>query len=279
MHNIHNLEQRWLRYKIKSYMPLIIIVVFSVILIVTLYLILSSKKTSDLDTKDELKKEKQTKEKVLKEKNTTKSEKTKVEKSDTTKKPADKIHDVVSKNVDRLENNEKIILTPSFDFMKKLRTESIHSYDMQDTDRSHSEQNSDTIEQEQNSDTIEQEQENTHSTDEKKQKAQISISRKEDRNDLKDVIKRFKKNNNPALSLFIAKKYYKFGDYEKAYNYSLMTNEINNDIEESWIIFAKSLVKLNKREKAIKTLTRYVNHSGSGNAKVLLDNIKSGKFK
>ena len=94
-----------------------------------------------------------------------------------------------------------------------------------------------------------------------------------------DVIKRFKKNNNPALSLFIAKKYYELENYDQSYNYALITNEINDNIDSSWIIFAKSLVKLNKREEAIKTLNKYIQHSHSNQAKILLDEIKSGKFK
>jgi len=64
-----------------------------------------------------------------------------------------------------------------------------------------------------------------------------------------------------------------------SYNYSLITNELNNNIEASWIIFTKSLVKLNKKEMAVKTLQQYVEHSQSNQAKLLLDEITSGKFK
>lgn len=113
-----------------------------------------------------------------------------------------------------------------------------------------------------------------------KQEAQnsINIKRKND-DDLRDVIKRFNNNHNPALSLFIAKKYYQAEDYKNAYDYALATNEINNNIEESWIIFSKSLVKLGKKEMAVETLKRYVDHSHSSQAKQLLEEILSGKFK
>ncbi len=272
MHNIHNLEQRWLRYKIKSYMPSIIISIFSIVLMVTLYLIFDSKKNAETQLASENIK----KEELLKEENTTKDTivKTKEEKI---KKIKEK-QETISKNTEEIQDStkEKIILTPSLDFMKKLRTNSMHSYDMQNTEDTYEKLDTSTIEETQEEIIVE---EHIDNYSENKQKPQINISKKEDRKDLQDVIIRFKKNNNPALSLFVAKKYYKLGDYKKAYNYSLITNEINNDIEQSWLIFAKSLVKLNKRKKAIETLTRYVNHSGSGNAKVLLDNIKSGKFK
>jgi tetratricopeptide (TPR) repeat protein len=109
-------------------------------------------------------------------------------------------------------------------------------------------------------------------------KSEINIKRKND-DDIRDVINRFNTNHNPALSLFVAKKYYQNGDYEQAYNYALMTNEINNNIEESWIIFSKSLVKMNKKDEAQETLKKYIAHSHSSQAKQLLDEIGSGKFK
>ncbi|MDQ1244960.1 MAG: hypothetical protein QG565_1301 [Campylobacterota bacterium] len=97
--------------------------------------------------------------------------------------------------------------------------------------------------------------------------------------DIAHVIKRFNVNHNPALSLFVAKKYYQLGDYEQAYNYALITNDINNNIEESWLIFSKSLVKINKKEMAIETLKKYISHSHSSQARQLLDEIQAGKFK
>jgi two-component SAPR family response regulator len=96
---------------------------------------------------------------------------------------------------------------------------------------------------------------------------------------MEGIIKRFKKNNSPALSLFIAKKYYEAEDYHNAYNYALITNNINREIESSWIIFSKSLVKLGKKELAIKTLQEYTGQSKSRSAKILLDEIQTGKFK
>ncbi|MDD2652352.1 MAG: CDC27 family protein [Sulfurimonas sp.] len=109
-------------------------------------------------------------------------------------------------------------------------------------------------------------------------KGSISISRRDEQKDIADVIKRFNVNHNPALSLFVAKKYYQLGDYEQAYNYALATNDINKNIEESWILFAKSLVKLNKKEMAVETLKKYISHSNSPQAKQLLEEIKVGKF-
>lgn len=106
----------------------------------------------------------------------------------------------------------------------------------------------------------------------------ISIKRQNTHEDIQHVIQRFKKSNNPALSLFAAKKYYELGNYNQAYNYALITNELNNDIEGSWIIFIKSLVKLGKKEKAIEILKKYISNSHSQRATILLDNIRLGKI-
>ena len=97
--------------------------------------------------------------------------------------------------------------------------------------------------------------------------------------ELNSVINRFEKLRNPALSLFIAKKYYAQGNYHEAYNYALETNRLNPEIEESILIFSRSLVKLGKKEEAITTLKAYLNKANSTEASVLLDKIEKGTFK
>ncbi|GEM_PF-1791140 len=104
------------------------------------------------------------------------------------------------------------------------------------------------------------------------------IQRENDMKDIQDVIARFKKNKNPALSLFVARRYYAIGNYQQAYNYALITNEIDSSIEDSWLIFAKSLYKLDQKEMAIKTLKTYYEESGSVKAKITLDRMQSGEF-
>ncbi len=106
----------------------------------------------------------------------------------------------------------------------------------------------------------------------------LTIQRESDMKDIQDVIARFKKNKNPALSLFVAKRYYAIGNYQKAYNYALITNELDSDIEDSWLIFAKSLYKLDQKEMAIKTLRTYQSESGSVKARITLEQMESGTF-
>ncbi|WP_345970860.1 hypothetical protein WCX72_03220 [Sulfurimonas sp. HSL1-6] len=105
---------------------------------------------------------------------------------------------------------------------------------------------------------------------------EMTILRDDDMKDIQDVIARFKKSKNPILSLFVAKRYYNIGNYQQAYNYALITNELDSTIEDSWLIFAKSLYKMDQKEMAIKTLKSYIQESSSVKAKITLDQMEKG---
>jgi hypothetical protein len=108
-----------------------------------------------------------------------------------------------------------------------------------------------------------------------KEDRSISIDTHEDAQDIIDVLERFKKNKKPALSLFAAKRYYALEQYTNAYNYALITNELDSTIEESWLIAAKSLVKMQKKDDAIRLLNTFIKSSHSMRAKMLLDQINN----
>ena len=105
------------------------------------------------------------------------------------------------------------------------------------------------------------------------------IQHENDMDDIQDVVARFKKNKNPALSLFIAKSYYRIGNYKMAYNYALITNELDSHIEDSWVIFSKSLYKMGQKSMAVKTLNAYIKESGSVKAKIALDQMEKGTLR
>ncbi|MBV5321876.1 MAG: hypothetical protein JZU62_09320 [Sulfuricurvum sp.] len=106
-----------------------------------------------------------------------------------------------------------------------------------------------------------------------------SLNRNESKLDIESVERRFKDSSNPSLGLFIARYHYDHGNYSEAYNFALKINSINNKIDESWIIFSKSLVKLGNVEQAKKTLRFYISESNSESARSLLDSIERGTFK
>jgi len=107
---------------------------------------------------------------------------------------------------------------------------------------------------------------------------QIHIQKQTTDDDINIILKRFSTNKSPELSLFLAKKYYKQENYKQAYKYAFITNELDSKIEDSWIIFIKSMIKLDRKDKAIKTLKKYISHSNSTKAKKLFNDIYLGKF-
>ena len=98
------------------------------------------------------------------------------------------------------------------------------------------------------------------------------------KDELRSVIKRFNKTQKPALSLFIAKKYYEKGNYKESYNYAKATYKLNPNIEDGVLLYSKSLVKLGHRDKAVSKLKPYIKKSGSIKAKILLNEIQKGNF-
>jgi predicted negative regulator of RcsB-dependent stress response len=85
---------------------------------------------------------------------------------------------------------------------------------------------------------------------------------------------RFKETQDPQDSLYLAKYYYKKGNYQKAETWAVNTNNIDGDIEDSWIIFAKARAKQGHRVDAIKVLQSYYDETNSAKAKEVLDKLR-----
>lgn len=275
MLNIHELERRWLRYKIKSYIPLVLSILASVSIIALffIYMPLSDQKgiIPNVPIENKI--------------NTVSKSQTEVI---VQQKPVDELHQApielnIADNTQeqmRVETKEEksvLVLKPSLHFMDNI-ADGLPAFieeemPLQEPITSSVQNN--------NTSTILDDEEDSDSTDssEDVNENRLNITSNKSDSDLKDVIRRFKKNKNPALSLFIAKRYYAAGEYQKSYNYALMTNEIDKNIEESWIIFSKSLVKLGQHELAMNTLKSYLKTNKSTAADVLLRKIESGTFK
>lgn len=106
-----------------------------------------------------------------------------------------------------------------------------------------------------------------------------SIKREDAPFDIHELEERFKNNSNPNLGLYIARYHYDHANYSEAYNYALKTNALNATLDESWLIFAKSLVKLGKTDQAKKTLQLYISNSNSENAKNFLETLNKESSK
>jgi len=107
-------------------------------------------------------------------------------------------------------------------------------------------------------------------------KFQIEVVEINNKDAYKEVEKRFRLGHDVDDSLFLAKAYYLKGQYKKAEYWALQTNKINENIEESWLIFAKAKVKRGQKNEAMRILEAFINRSDSSEAKVLLEKIKKG---
>jgi tetratricopeptide (TPR) repeat protein len=90
----------------------------------------------------------------------------------------------------------------------------------------------------------------------------------------KEIESRFSFAPDPDDALFLARIYYKNGNYRKAAHWALETNKLNGNIEESWLIFARAKAKIGQKNEAIRVLSKYEKKSNSTEAKKLLKQLK-----
>ena len=94
----------------------------------------------------------------------------------------------------------------------------------------------------------------------------------------KDVEKRFMQSHEIEDALFLARSYYKKGDYKKSENWALEANKLDEGSEESLFIFVKSKVKLGSKNEAVSILKGYINMTDSQEGKKLLYKIENNKL-
>jgi len=257
MLNITDLEKRWFKYKIKSFMPYIVLLSLLIIIVISYFLFaLSTEEKKDANSS--------LKNNVIKKQTIP----VKKRQTITANKHSSKQKDV---HISTDNNRSTRVLSPSMDFMTTFTQKPLYMQKQRQTPQYR------TISQ--------KKKKNVKKSPHKQKKVEviavphITIIKQNTAHDIKNILSRFQKDKNPALSLFLAKKYYELKDYEKASQYALITNQLNSNIEDSWIIFAKTLVKTHHKQKAINVLTKYIRSSHSTNAALLLHSIRTGEFK
>ena len=95
----------------------------------------------------------------------------------------------------------------------------------------------------------------------------------------KDQVKEaivIKSKNLPSYDVCIklAKEYYEKGDYKQALKWAKNANIQNNKNAGSWIITAKTLYKMGKKDEAIKLLEIYYSYTKNEKIKSLIKNMK-----
>ncbi len=296
MIDVRELERRWLRYKIKKYLPFLILFISVLCIFVIAVKIDFSHKNKEpkvaLNDKQTIKKNVAAVPlKKTKELNATAYQSKQYSNDVTSSQSSTAIKTSISekpikasqKNVTtaNLSKSPLQVLKPSLEFLRKMKDNSVvPENESPFIERSSSPYTHSNISSTVNTASTQTENNSLENPKVHRQPAKIKIKiSRTTKKDLQAITKRFKKSNNPVLGVFLAKKYYEMGDYRKAYNYAYITNQIDSTIEDSWIIFAKSLVKLGQKERAVQTLKAYIKTSQSSKAQLLLDNIQTGKFR
>jgi len=88
---------------------------------------------------------------------------------------------------------------------------------------------------------------------------------------------RFEKSHNIIFALMLAEEYYILKNYQDSNKWSIIANTIDADNEKSWILFAKSKLKLGQKQDAISALEAYLKNNKSKAAQSLRTQIMSGE--
>jgi hypothetical protein len=251
MLDIKNLEQRWLKYKLKSFFPYIIasLVLFTLLIGVSLWF--GSEKPNNHPS---------------------------------TEKPSKDVTPPVNKTLPIADSNQKTTLEPSMEFVQSFQNAPL----LEEKSVAKIPTKNKPLESITKLPTPPKtltmpEYTPPPSIIASDTKAPVShnstVLINESKLDIDDLQRRFKEGSNANLGLFITRYYYNQGNYVEAYNYALKTNTLNNRLDENWILFSKSLVKLGKADQAKKTLQVYISQSNSEAAQALLDSIEKGNFK
>ncbi|MDR0762337.1 MAG: hypothetical protein LBF13_04740 [Campylobacteraceae bacterium] len=97
---------------------------------------------------------------------------------------------------------------------------------------------------------------------------------------IEELIKKFEASNNMVFATMISEEYFERKNYKKSLEWALRANEIDSQNELSWIMFAKSQVRLGKIDDAIRALEIYTNYAKDATSAVnLLKNIRSGEYR
>ncbi len=88
------------------------------------------------------------------------------------------------------------------------------------------------------------------------------------------IKKKFYATNNISFSLLLSEKFLEKKEYKKALKWALISNEIDENSEKSWILFAKAKMKLGKPQDALNALNIYLKNNNSIQVKKVLDDLK-----
>jgi hypothetical protein len=94
---------------------------------------------------------------------------------------------------------------------------------------------------------------------------------------IKTIETRFQNTKDYDDAMFLAKYYYSQHQFKKSEYWAMQANLIDSSKDESWIFFSKSKAKQGKRADALRVLQAYFDRTGSMKIKKLIDKIRKGK--
>jgi len=106
-------------------------------------------------------------------------------------------------------------------------------------------------------------------------KASITINEQEI-DTIKYLKEKFYSTSNIIFTLMLAEEYYNKKEYEESIKWALTANDINSKNDKSWYWFAKSKIKLDKKEDALRALKAYLLNNKSNRLQTLLNKIELG---
>lgn len=109
--------------------------------------------------------------------------------------------------------------------------------------------------------------------------AKIKFDTIDNGNALSDIMRRFNQSKDPNDALFLSNSFYESGDYAKSLFWAIETNKITEDIEDGWLLMAKSKAKLGDKNEAIRILKAYSTKKTSNEALDLANRIESNEWK
>lgn len=89
----------------------------------------------------------------------------------------------------------------------------------------------------------------------------------------------FKHTKNYDAAIEIAEYYFKNKNYNNSIKWALNASNVDSKSEQktkSWILYAKSLYAMGKKEQAIEVLNKYISNTNSKDAIEVLNNMKQG---
>lgn len=265
------LERKWKKYRFKKYFKIIASLFFAIFLIFLIsFFAQNSNKESSYSIQNKINKQKIHLDKKI-EHNISNKNLTKISKKSNKKIIAK--NKIVKKetNASLATNSKKHLkknvsfLTPDYDFEEKL--DKIKS-SLKEKKRIHNKKH-----------IKNKREQNINEIVSTKMDSKIIIKKSSNKNFINSLIKKFESGKDPKIAIFLSKHYYKEKQYRNSLKWAINANEIDSNNEDSWILFAKSSVKLGKKEDAIKALKIYLSNHVSFKAKVLLDKIETGDFK